>query len=530
MQAVGSVVGDATPERGALGSLRRRPRLGTAGRLAAFHALVIATVLGIVALQFTRAFAGRYLTTVTNDLTESVTAFSQAAAARPTGESMASFVRAFLAGHPGAGGDLLVVSVPSQRAVLGTAGSRALALSPRVAAALGRPPAHTETFQLAMGKGREEVLAAPIVEGGRTIGTLVTAGSLAGYEQASSWSLRLAIGEGLVTLLAATASVYLLLRRLLGSVQHLTRTARDIVGRGDLGLRVSDERGGDEVGEMAATFDAMIDRIDQAMSAQRQLLADVSHQLRSPLTVMRGHLEVMTRGTLDDPVEVRATTAMVVEVLDQMRAMVDRVMLLGRSLEVDFADIVPVDLRSLVVDVAAAATVLAPRDWQVGAVPDLVVRADLEKVRGALLNLVDNAVKATTPADTVRLSAQLSRCSEQPPGPVPSGPVLPRPVLWGPGSPPSAEPQGWVDLVVDDSGPGIPPAQRSAAMARFSRSPASYEHGSGLGLAIVAAVAGAHGGSVVLDDSPLGGLRAVLRLPLEASRAPSGCAPDVSPS
>ena len=333
-----------------------------------------------------------------------------------------------------------------------------------------------------------------------------------------------------MTLFAATASVYLLLRRLLGSVQHLTRTARDIVGRGDLGLRVSDERGGDEVGEMAATFDTMIDRIDQAMSAQRQLLADVSHQLRSPLTVMRGHLEVMTRGTLDDPVEVRATTAMVVEVLDQMRAMVDRVMLLGRSLEVDFADIVPVDLRSLVVDVAAAATVLAPRDWQVGAVPDLVVQADLEKVRGALLNLVDNAVKATTPADTVRLSAQLSRRPAPPPGPAPSGPVLPRPVPWGPGSPPRAEPPGWVDLVVDDSGPGIPPAQRAAAMARFSRSPASYEHGSGLGLAIVAAVAGAHGGSVVLDDSPLGGLRAVLRLPLEATRATSGCESDPVPS
>ncbi len=491
--------GPASAPAGGQRQRRQRPRLGTAGRLAAFHALVIATVLGVVAIQFTRAFASRYLTTITSDLVENVTTFSAGASSRPAGQSLAVYTRSFLADH-GAHGDLMAVSIPSQGVDLGTAGSRALAELPAVASALKRPPPRTEVLHVTLNGSSQEVMAAPIIQSGRTIGTFVTSGSMLGYERASSWALRLAVGEGLVTVLAATASVYLILRRLLGSVQRLTRTARDVVEQGDLSLRVSATRSADEVGEMAATFDAMIERIDDAMVAQRQLLADVSHQLRSPLTVMRGHLEVMTRGPLIDPAELRATTAMVVEVLDHMRSMVEQLLLLGRSLEVDFADVVPVDLRSLVVDVAVSAEVLAPRVWSVGPIPDVVLHADLDKVRGALLNLVDNAVKATTPADTICLSARLS--------------VAPPASLADGAARAPAGPAGWVEIVVEDTGPGIAVEQRAAAMARFSRGPANYEHGTGLGLAIVAAVAKAHGGTVVLDDSPLGGLRAGLCLPL----------------
>lgn len=476
---------------------RSRPRrrgIGTAARLAAFHALVIATVLSVVVFQLTRAFSQRYLTTVTNDLSETATAFAQGATGRPAGESLAGYTQRFLATHVEVGGDLLIVAIPAQGVQLGTPGSEQLSAAAPVTAALRRPPEKSTLLQVTVGQAPYEVVLSPIVDRGATVGTFVSAGSLSGYLSARARALELAIGEGVVTLLAAVASVYMLLRRLLGSVRRLTSTARDIGLRGQLDLRLGDRPAGDEVGEMAATFDAMVGKIDTAMSVQRQLLADVSHQLRTPLTVMRGHLEVMTRGRLDDPAEVRATTGVVLEELDHMRGLVERLLLLGRSLEVDFADLVPVDLRAMLGDISEASEVLATRRWELGPVPDIVIEADLDKVRGAVLNLIDNAVKATAPGDVIRVSAELSD----------------RP---GPAS---------VDIMVDDSGPGIPPEERAAVLTRFGRPSGAPGQGTGLGLAIVDAVARAHGGQAAVSASPLGGCRVTMRL----ARAPSGHPPD----
>lgn len=464
----------------------RRRRGGTAARLAAFHALVLATVLGVVVVQFTQAFASRYRTTITRDLSENVTSFSSAAAARPASQSLTAFARSFLASHGAIAGDLLIISFPGQQLTLGTAGAGALAAVPEIAALLRRPPAATVISRVTLRGTPEEVLTSPIVEHGRILGTFVTAGSLGGYDRTRSRVLQLAVGEGLITLLAAVVSAYLLLRRLLGSVDRLTRAARDIGLRGELDVRLDEPRMGDEVGEMAATFDAMIDRIDTALSVQRRLLADVSHQLRTPLTVMRGHLEVMARGPLEDARDTRATVTLVIGELDRMRGLVERLLLLGRSLEADFIDLAPVDLRAMLADVADATQVLADRHWDFPPIPDVVVVADLEKLRGALFNLIDNAVKATTPQDTIRVAATLDSS--------PTG--------------------AGVSLSVDDSGPGIPVADRESALRRFSRPAATDSQGTGLGLAIVDAVARAHRGRASVTESPLGGCRVTIRLPL----------------
>ncbi len=464
----------------------RRLRVGTAVRLAALHALVIATVLGIVVVQFTQVFASQYRTTITHDLTENLKSFSTDASARPRTQSLGAFSRSFLASHGDIAGDLIIISIPSQRLTVGSGGSERLAALPQIAALLRRPPAATSFSQVSLAGRPEEVLATPIVEAGRTLGTFVTSSSLASYERTRARVLQLAIGEGLIALIAAVISAYMLLRRLLGSVERLTRTARDIGLSGQLDVRLDERPMNDEVGQMAATFDAMIDKIDSSMSVQRQLLSDVSHQLRTPLTVMRGHLEVMARGALDDAMDTRATVAIVVAQLDHMGALVDRLLLLGRSLEADFVDLAPVDLRTMIGDIADAARVLAPRRWDFPPVPDVVLTADLDKVRGAVFNLLDNAVRATGPGDTIRLSARV-------------------------GGPPG---ETFVDIVVDDSGPGIPLGERETALQRFSRPSATNAEGTGLGLAIVNAVVRAHGGRAIVGDSPLGGCRVTIRLPL----------------
>ena len=126
---------------------------------------------------------------------------------------------------------------------------------------------------------------------------------------------------------------------------------------------------------------------------------------------------------------------------------------------------------------------LADRDWRLSDVPDVVLEVDTAKLRGALLNLIDNAIKATRPAETIAISAF---CNEG------SGEVI---------------------LVVEDSGPGIADEEREAVLQRFGRIGGADREGSGLGLAIVTAVAEAHGGSFHLAESDLGGCRCVIALP-----------------
>ncbi|MHB8379093.1 MAG: sensor histidine kinase [Acidimicrobiales bacterium] len=474
------------------GGLRKRvPRVGTVGRLAAFHALVIASVLGIVVFQFTQAFSDRYRTTIMSNLSANVNSFTRAAAKRPSTQSLEVFTRTFLANQGPSAVNFTVVALPGAHLILGTRGSAELSQSPAIAAALKRPPGSAVFSSTTFNGTSEIVLAVPIIESGHVVGTFLTTGSLADLQSTRAHMFGLALAEGIILLLAAFVSVYFLLSRLLGSVRRLTRTAADIGRRGELGVRLDDEQGGDEVGAMAATFNAMIDKIDSAVSLQRRMMSDVSHQLRSPITVVRGHLDVLSRGPLDDPAQTRETVATVIEELDRMNRLVERLLLLGRSLESDVTDIHPIDVRALLLDLSSACEMLAPRRWAVGPIPDVIVYGDLDKLRSAILNLVENAVHATSADDSIRLSARVAGSAKEP----------------------------MLDILVDDSGPGIEVAQRESVLKRFTSSSPMSSGGTGLGLAIVGAVARSHGGSVSINDSPLGGCRVTIALPLPPPNA-----------
>jgi signal transduction histidine kinase len=347
---------------------------------------------------------------------------------------------------------------------------------------LARGATHTITEQIDLVPGRPFVVeASPITQGRRTLGVFVAAADLSQLRADQHSVVWLVFGEALVALLAAVAGTFLLLRRLLRSVGDITSTAQAIES-GEVDQRIADPGTDDEVGQLASTFNSMLDRIDDSMTIQRQLLSDVSHQLRTPLTVARGHLEMLERLGTDDPAEVHQTIAMVIEELDHMRAMVERLLLLGRALEPDFLEVEPLDVRSFIADMFDAGRVLAARHWIVDEVPDLVLDVDVAKLRGAVLNLLDNAVHATGADDVIELSATVL-CD------------------------------GAVAIAVDDSGRGIPEQQRSASLSRFGRPGAADTEGSGLGLAIVAAVAEAHGGHVELGVSARGGCRAAIVLP-----------------
>jgi two-component system OmpR family sensor kinase len=475
-------VASEEPATGAPAKTTHR-RVGTAARLAAFHLSVFTAVLAIAVIALYRSFQGHVNATTTRDLVAEVKGYEASARARPAGQDLRTFSTGYLRVHVLPDGELLAVALPGH-VLLGSAGSGPLLRSPLIQQLSAQPPRSSTTYHTDVNETSYDVLATPIRSSGHASGTVMAAADTSRNSRDLGRVLGLAIGEAVVALLIGVAGTYLLLRRLLRTIGRITTTASEI-GKGDVARRLGPQGSDDEVGELAATFDAMTDRLAGAMSSQRRLLSDVSHQLRTPLTVARGHLEVLGRTAADDPTEVRQTVALVVDELEHMNALVERLLTLGRALEPDFLERMPIDLRSFVADIGDTVRVLAARDWRLPPVPDVVISADPAKLRGALLNLIDNAVRATSDGAVIEISAN----------------------VLGDGS---------LELAVDDGGPGIPAGQRSAALERFARPGADDVEGSGLGLAIVTAVAQTHGGHVELSESSYGGLRAVIVLPPSA--------------
>lgn len=456
-------------------------RVGTATRLAALYAMVLAAVLAgfLAALLHTTTVGIQQI--AVRQLEAELSTFQQAAASRPAGESLRSFATGYLASHAVADGDLIEVADPARWAVANAGGS-AIASNSGVQALADAIPSRTSMHSLEVAGRQREVLIAPIRMGSQTAGVFVAAVDTSSLKPAVDTAARLAILVGAVALIAGVLSTYLVLRRLLRRIGRIADTA-DRIGRNQIADRLGDQGTNDEVGDLARSFDSMLDRIEGAVQAQHELLSDVSHQLRTPLTVARGHLELLGRkGGMDRSVSETVDTA--IAELDRMAHLVDRTLILGRAREPVRYDIRDVDLRAFLGDLMSASSVLAPRSWKLGPVPDEVVRFDEAEVRGALLNLVDNAVNATRTGDTIQVSASVR----------------------------GADASG-VDVTfrVDDAGHGIPAAERSRVLDRFAGT-SGGSNGSGLGLAIVGAVCAAHGGAVTIEDSPLGGTAVIMRI------------------
>lgn len=286
------------------------------------------------------------------------------------------------------------------------------------------------------------------------------------------------VGAGALVIVALAG--WLVAGRLLAPVRLVRQTARQI-SETDLTQRIP-VHGEDDVSELARTFNAMLDRIEAGFTAQRQLLDDAGHELRTPITIVRGHLELM--GADDDAVERAETKALVLDELDRMSRLVEDLLTLAKSGRPDFLRCGPVDLRGLVEDVHEKARALAPRDWVVDAGADGRLWADRQRLTQALVQLADNAVKHTRPGERVTVG--------------------------------SAIVDGRVRLWVEDCGPGVDPRDTERIFERFARGRDSQRglEGSGLGLAIVRAIAEAHGGLVTLRSVPGQGATFTLDLPL----------------
>lgn len=300
-------------------------------------------------------------------------------------------------------------------------------------------------------------------------------------------TLRAQILAGVLTLLLIGGAGVLAFRTLLTPLEELTRAAGRI-NDAHLDERVP-ERGADDLALLARTVNGMLDRLDNAFSAQRALLDDVGHELRTPLTVLRGHLEIMDTRDSED---VDATRDLLLDEIDRMGRLVDELVLLAKSERPDFLVLAPVDLDDVVDGVMARAGTLGDRQFRVDETAGVVITADRQRLTQALLQLLSNAVRYTGADDQIALGARTRDDST-------------------------------VEIWVRDTGLGIDPAEHARIFERFERGTAPFsddagatrQHSSGLGLSIVSAIARAHGGSVELESAPGRGSTFILVLPTD---------------
>ncbi len=319
------------------------------------------------------------------------------------------------------------------------------------------------------------ILTMPVIEGGRVVSLVQVGMSLEmSFRTQRRFLLTMAVLLPIGLLLSAGGG-WLLAHRALKPVDRMAETARRISAE-HLAARLEDTGANDELNRLAHTLNAMLERLDASFHQIRQFSADASHELQTPLTILKGEIEVALR-TLRDPEEYQRVLKSALEEIDRLTRLVEGLLLLARAdagvLRMDHQ---PVDLAQTVEDVYRQAKILANSrniHLLLGEMEPLSIQGDYERLRRVLLNLVDNGIKYTLAGGRVTLSLQR---------------------------------QGqWASFEVADSGIGLSPEDRERIFERFYRSAEARsqgEGGSGLGLCIARSIVEAHGGKIQVESTP----------------------------
>lgn len=295
-----------------------------------------------------------------------------------------------------------------------------------------------------------------------------------------------------ITLLAASIGGWFLAARALTPIDRITRAAQQISAT-DLHQRLALKLPNDEVGRLASTFDQMLARLEDAFERQKRFIADASHEMRTPLTILKGDVEV----ALNRPRTVeqyQETLKLISQTSDRLTSLVQELFLLARAdnnqyplniTRLNLAEVLTKEVSSLMPQALKKEVEL-----NLDTPDDLFIEGDIDKLSRLFLNLIDNAIKYSTAGDQVTIKTATKNNS--------------------------------VYISISDTGPGIPPENLPQLFERFyrvdkarSRQNSHVTSGAGLGLSIAQLLAHLHRGEIKAASEVGQGTTFTVRLPLK---------------
>ncbi len=341
---------------------------------------------------------------------------------------------------------------------------------------------------VSIGGSEWRVRTSPITFGDRVVGSIQVAGSLAPVHQALRGLLLTILFSGAVAAIGAAIMSRVLARRVIQPITDITQAASYIAGAKDLSTRLEYDGPMDEIGQLNAVFNQMMQRLEHIFTVQQRFVADISHELRTPLTTVRGNVELIKRYGVDD----HSIEAIYSEV-DRMSRLVNDLLMLARAdyggLEIELH---PLDLDSLMMDVFQNAKGMARAkgralEFKLTHIEPLQINGSPDRMKQVLFNLIDNAIKHTDDGGTISLS--LARQGQ------------------------------YAVMRVSDTGVGIPPEHVERIFDRFYQTDPSRAHhdpndGFGLGLSIAKWIVEAHHGTISVESQLHKGTTFVISIPL----------------
>ena len=321
--------------------------------------------------------------------------------------------------------------------------------------------------------------AEPIKTTEKVIGVFIVAHISAGERNEALNSFNIVIQVLVLMILFASLLAWFAAGKVLAPLRNLSETVKSI-SESDLSQRI-DIQGKGEVAQLGRTFNAMMERLETAFDTQRNFINDAGHELKTPITIIRGHLELMD----DDPQEQQKTINLVMDELDRMSRLVGDLVLLAKTERPDFLQLETIDLASFNTELFNKIQALGQRNWRLDNTSDGQIIGDRQRLTQAIINLANNAVQHTAVNDLIVFGSNLK--SDK------------------------------VEFWITDTGEGIPVGDQKHIFERFARVKNSRRRspGSGLGLAIVKAIIEAHGGHIHLQSRLGVGSTFMLIFPVE---------------
>ena len=473
--------------------VRHRSLDGVRGRIIATFVILLglATLISIVAVR--QILVVQLDNDVTDSLQQEVDEFRRLAdegvdptTGRPFGTDVERLFRVFLARNVPSEGEELI-TIPRR-------GQTRFRFSEQAEGALSdeafaeqtsrwRRLRDVESGEIDSAVGEARYLAVPVIKGGEFLGTFAVVNFIRSEREEVDDAVTVLAGVSLGVLAVASVVAFFAAGRVLAPLRSLRDAARSVSAR-ELTRRI-DVSGNDEIAELGRTYNGMMDRLEQAFRSQREFVRDAGHELRTPITIVRGHLELLAQ----QPERLDETLVLATDELDRMGRFVEDLLLLAKSERPNFLQLRTINLEELAQDLLSNAGTLASREWRLdGSVPRVIV-GDPQRLTQAVIALADNAIHQTEEGDEIGIGITVE------------------------GS--------FAHLWVRDSGRGVATADKERIFERFQRGRGDQHYeGSGLGLAIVRAIAEAHGGWVELYSEPGEGARFEIVVPVDPDDVP----------